>query len=215
MPVDPDCQNVVQRPSPCPYPAVQSPVEIVLKLFRSAFRQAADVVVRNGFSTGESGLVGWADNKFTKHLGGIGLGACQWADLSYAVGSLYRHHIELLLKVLILLGRRLAGEGSSFPKEHDLRVLWAEARGAIANNPDESIRISLEDANQRIGKLADIEAETQELRYPLPGDEFDKILASREELRNLACPLGDFLAECAVSLWRQRLKQRMDKCHGG
>ena len=35
-------RDVVQRPSPCSYPAVQSPVEIVPKLIRSAFRQEAE-----------------------------------------------------------------------------------------------------------------------------------------------------------------------------
>jgi len=190
--------------------------EIIKILFRcAAFRQAADVVVRHGFSTGESGPVGWADNKFTKHLGCIGLGACQWADLSYAVGSLYRHHIELLLKAVIVFGRRLAKEESSFPKTHSLEVLWGEARCAIANNLGGSIKISLDDADQRILKLEHIEQKTHELRYPSPGEEFDGVLPSREELRNLACPLGDFLAECAESLWRQRSKQRLDNCHGG
>jgi hypothetical protein len=185
--------------------------EIRKLLFRSAaFRRAGHTVVEHGLGIGGSDKASLDDQKFIKHISSIGLGACPWADQRYAVGNLYRHHIELLLKVVILLGRRLAGEESSFPRTHSLERLWGEARYAIENNIGHSIKISLDDADQRIRKLAQVEAKTQELRYPSSGDEFDKFPATTEELRDLACPLGDFLAECAESLWQQRFKQRRD-----
>jgi len=189
--------------------------DIRLLLFRcAAFRRAADTVVEHCFSVGDKGQAGWADQAFTKHLGSIGIGSCQWADLSFAVGNLYRHHVELLLKVLILLGRRLAGQESNFPQTHRLADLWAEARPWIVANVGDETKGQLGVAEELVGKLSGIEAATQEFRYPPSGEHFDKSLPSREQLRDLACPLGDFLAGCADIMWHKRLVQKVTQVSG-
>ncbi|MGB2938601.1 MAG: hypothetical protein WBD05_10480 [Phycisphaerae bacterium] len=167
-----------------------------------AFRWAGDVVVKLAFSEGPDTL------NANEHLRQIGLGSCKYPDLPFAVGNLYRHQIELLLKVIIVLGCRLIGRESNFPQTHDLGELWDEAKPAIEGNGVQAKALTVDKAGTRIAELAEIEHGTTEFRYPADSVGWDSPLSGMEDLRKLVAPLGEYLSECALNLWRQRRDQR-------
>jgi len=167
-----------------------------------AFRWAGDVVVERAFSEGLDTL------NANEHLRQIGLGSCKYPDLPFAVGNLYRHQIELLLKVIIVLGCRLIGKKGSFPQTHDLGELWDEAKPAIEGNGVQAKALTVDEAETRIAELATIERGTTEFRYPADSVGWDGLRSGMEDLRQLVAPLGEYLSECALNLWRQRRDQR-------
>jgi len=139
-------------------------------------------------------------------------GSVHWFGLTCAVGALYRHYVELLLKVLIILGRRIRHEDSTFLKTHDLIRLWDEARSsmfAIWPNPDEPERQALDRATQHIKWFAEHDPNNQAFRYP-SGDGLarDKALPFIDELRAHVIPLGNYLECVAKGMWDTRHVQR-------
>ena len=90
----------------------------------------------------------WKNYAYSFYEGARGLAEAVWAeprivDLDsaiYPIAFLYRHYIELSLKWLIYLLRRLELNQRSIPKNtHDVHVLWQEARTLLIQHfqPDE------------------------------------------------------------------------------
>jgi len=78
--------------------------------------------------------------------------------LVFPMAFLWRHHLELVLKDIIALGSRLAGEPWGFPPGHGLMKLWKEARPHI---------IQCGDPNAP--ELANVEANLREFEHVDPG----------------------------------------------
>jgi hypothetical protein len=88
--------------------------------------------------------------------------------LVYPIGFMYRHYVELRLKHLIVVGCTLLGKHPSrkLRKEHDLLLLWREARPII-----ERIYPSGEDAElgiigERLEELSKVDFGSYAFRYP-------------------------------------------------
>jgi len=139
-------------------------------------------------------------------------GPTNWFGVTCAVGALYRHYVELLLKVVIILGRRIQQEESSFPGTHDLKNLWEEARAgmvAIWPNRNEHEREALDRAAQHIEWLVERDPDSQAFRYPSPdGLSKENALPIMEDLRGHVAPLGNYLRSVAVGMWDVRGEQQ-------
>jgi hypothetical protein len=73
-----------------------------------SFKEAADIVVSQ-----------------------VELGVAPPDAVDYPVVFLYTHYLELMLKGLIRIGRRLRYEHEDFPRTHQLRRLWNQFRPLI------------------------------------------------------------------------------------
>jgi hypothetical protein len=49
-------------------------------------------------------------------------------SMVYPVAFLWRHHLELMMKILIAAARSLRDDASGFPNDHRLKQLWAQLR---------------------------------------------------------------------------------------
>lgn len=84
----------------------------------------------------------------------------------YPIVFLYRHHLELLLKVIIDTGRRLLDEGTGFPTHHKLNNLWPLAKGIIkkvwsAGDPKEFAFVE-----HIINEISLVDPGSMSFRYP-------------------------------------------------
>jgi len=193
------------------------------------FRWAADIILRHGDSDvlerdarerakaqGPSSFeatVERADKEVLERLAcrSSGLGPVNWFGLSCAAGTLYRHYIELLLKLIVVLCQRLERKESSFPQTHDLKTLWDEAEGAflgLRHGRGKERREDLDIAAQHIEWLSQHDPDSQAFRYPTPeGNSRDKALPVMEELAEHVVPLGNYLRQKAMGLWAVRDQQ--------
>jgi len=132
-------------------------------------------------------------------------GPIAWFGLTCAAGALYRHSVELLLKVLVILGRRIQGKPSSFVKTHALERLWAEVRAevlAIWPKQKADERAALDRATQHVKWLDTHDPDSTAFRYPsAQGLSRDDALPLMEELRAHVVPLGNYLSTMAEGMW--------------
>jgi len=116
----------------------------------------------------------------------------------YPVLFLYRQHLELMLKYIILVGQRLRNEATQPPHHHRLRDLWGEGRRVLR---ERSISVSsgeLARAEETIDELGGLDPSSELFRYPL-----DKTAGFPfpDELRQFDLSLfGAKLAEVSASL---------------
>lgn len=87
--------------------------------------------------------------------------------LVYPIIFLYRQHIELLLKNIILHGRILQEETPNFPTHHNLMNLWNTVKGIInfalkKNNTKEIIQIT-----NLLVEFSEIDPQSMAFRYPM------------------------------------------------
>jgi hypothetical protein len=88
---------------------------------------------------------------------------------------LYRQHIELLLKDIIDIARRIEGEGSGYPKNHNLKNLW-----------DNAIRLLRQHYGQDTPKELDyVQACVDEFQHHDPGSMAFRYPTDRDGLPNL------------------------------
>ncbi|WP_417382174.1 hypothetical protein [Gimesia sp.] len=87
--------------------------------------------------------------------------------LVYPICFLYRHALELQIKNIIRIGRKLLDKQGGHPSHHKLSDLWPLAKGLLReaepNQPDppEFSRI-----DKFIKQFADVDYDAQEFRYP-------------------------------------------------
>lgn len=121
-------------------------------------------------------------------------------SILYPILFLYRQHLELMLKYVILVGQRLRGEPTQPPRHHRLRDLWGEGKRVLR---ERSIRISPDDldrAQHTIDELTALDPSSDLFRYPL-----DKTaeFPFPEDLRQFDLSLfGAKLAEVSATLRR-------------
>lgn len=85
----------------------------------------------------------------------------------YPILFLYRQHLELMLKYIILVGQRLRNKATQPPHHHRLRDLWSEGKRVLR---ERSISISSENlarAEHTIGELIRLDPSSDLFRYPL------------------------------------------------
>lgn len=198
--------------------------------YADGFRWAADILVRyaesdetdrdarHRYETG--GVSSYRESAKRAVDGAIDQLACasyapgpvNWLGLTCAVGTLYRHYIELLLKLIVLLCQRLQGKESSFPMTHDLKKLWAEAQEArlgLWPDRDGGEQEALRLAAEHIAWLWERDPSSQVFRYPAPeGISRDRALPHMQELCKHVVPLGNHLRAVALGMWDVRHQQR-------
>ena len=87
--------------------------------------------------------------------------------LVYPILFLYRHYLELQLKVIIAEGRRLLDDGEGFPTNHDIASLWSIVKGItrkVWHSPTDPIEFKSVD--HIISEYSKIDAGSFSFRYP-------------------------------------------------
>lgn len=121
------------------------------------------------------------------------------------VGFLYRHAIELLLKAIVITGKRIDGELESFLQSHNLPKLWVKARAAIESlwgreTPKTELDQAKREYDQVEGWIKKFYAWDETgcgFRYPNKKGENTVTI---EELGATAEPLYKWLYECASGM---------------
>ena len=103
--------------------------------------------------------------------------------IGYPLMYLYRHYLELTIKVLIAKGRALDSnpDTSAYPDHHDLSALWNEARPLIeryAYKPRQS-KEDIEAIGKRIDEFGQLDPTGEVFRYDVT--RFDKRKGRREQ----------------------------------
>jgi len=94
----------------------------------------------------------------------------------YPIVYLYRHYIELALKEITIMSKKLIGEEENFDKIHGLNSLWKKARQNIETlYTKEKYKEDLDGIESYIGQFEDIDPTSQSFRYPF-GKKGDIIL---------------------------------------
>jgi hypothetical protein len=115
-----------------------------------------------------------------------------------AIGCLYRHSIELLLKTIVIVDKRIDGETETFLKEHDLSKLWRESLQSIKNVYREDRNNQIEIENW-IKKLERWDKDSKNFRYPsIRKDSFEK--TSMYDLISTFERLYERLHDCASGM---------------
>ncbi len=86
--------------------------------------------------------------------------------LVYPIAFLYRHYLELRLKGLMTIGRRLLRKHGKFPRHHDLTKLWAETRAILEEVWPHGPKVDLDNVEASIGRFADVDPLSVAFRYP-------------------------------------------------
>jgi hypothetical protein len=84
----------------------------------------------------------------------------------YPIVFLYRHYIELSLKDIIFLCRRLKQEGSGFPQHHNLGTLWDEAKQLLSDHYGSDTPEEMKNLDGCIDDFATHDPNSFAFRYP-------------------------------------------------
>jgi len=84
----------------------------------------------------------------------------------YPIVFLYRHYIELCLKDIVFLGRRLQDDSRPFPKVHNLSALWVEAKQLLVTHYGNDVPPGLQNLNGIIDEFTQHDPNSQAFRYP-------------------------------------------------
>lgn len=112
-------------------------------LYADGYKKAADIVVEKVAETG-------SDQDY----------------LLYPVCFLYRHYVELRLKELIDLGRRLFSSSNGFPETHKIDSLWSECRPLLEKAFPEGDKSDLDVIQTCIQEFASVDPKSESFRYP-------------------------------------------------
>lgn len=85
--------------------------------------------------------------------------------LLYPTITLYRHHLELLLKEILRLGAELEGAEVNSPREHDLLALWRLVR-ECAERALDSEQDGLEGITRCVREFHELDRRGTAFRYP-------------------------------------------------
>ena len=83
---------------------------------------------------------------------------------------LYRHYIELLLKEAVETARAAQGEEIGYPKHHNLKNLWAEAKDLIRQHYGVDAPREIDFVDPCIEELHQHDPESFSFRYPTDKD---------------------------------------------
>jgi hypothetical protein len=86
--------------------------------------------------------------------------------LVYPIIFLYRHHIELRLKNIILNGTKFLDEPCDFPKHHKLIELWSQARRILEKIYEGDPKEDLNDTENFIKQFSNKDLYGDAFRYP-------------------------------------------------
>lgn len=127
--------------------------------------------------------------------------------LVYPIVFLYRHHCEIVLKGIILVGSRLFDEPVEVEelKGHGVMKLWADARGILEKRWPGEDREPVNSCEALLRELDGVDPGSYAFRYPvnaqggqsLPGLE----LINVRHLGSVAGKMADFLSCCFEGLW--------------
>jgi hypothetical protein len=86
--------------------------------------------------------------------------------LSFSNDFLYRHHIELSIKDILVEGHFLEPSCPSFPQHHRLKQLWELARKTIEKVSPDAPKDDLDAMANLINELEGMDRESFAFRYP-------------------------------------------------
>lgn len=87
--------------------------------------------------------------------------------LVYPICYLYRHHLELQLKQIIRIGRRLLDQDGVHPQHHKLSELWPLAKGILRQaEPGHPDPAEFRLLDNLIEEFADVDYDAQAFRFP-------------------------------------------------
>ena len=112
------------------------------------------------------------------------------------IAFLYRHYLELLLKVLIREGNKVLGNPPDLPKIHEIDKLWEKLKPILIQvyKPYTPEATEVEAVEKCIKEFADIDANSQAFRYPV--DKNGKsLLRDKSYLQNISYINLQHLAE--------------------
>lgn len=118
----------------------------------------------------------------------------------YPILFLYRQHLELMLKYIILVGQRLRSEATRPPHHHRLRDLWGESKRVLRERSISVLSKDLTRIEHTIDELTALDPSSDLFRYPM-----DKTaeFPFPEELRQFDLSIfGAKLAKVSVTLRR-------------
>jgi len=123
-------------------------------------------------------------------------------DALPAIVFLYRHSIELLLKAIVIVDKRIQGEEERYLWSHNLSELWQKSLQSIKNvyREEHDNRIDIE---TMIKKLESWDNDSMKSRYPFV-KEHDK---DADSFKNIS--IYQFIANC------ERLYRRLYDCASG
>ena len=119
---------------------------------------------------------------------------------------LYRHHFEIALKTIILLGRRFRGEEQKAPTGYDLKSLWKEVRRVFEARWGKDDQSSLDVVESCVEELSGFDPYGEGFRYPYDKKQENRHLdgLTHINVRNLSEVAGRvscFLTCCIIGLW--------------
>ena len=85
--------------------------------------------------------------------------------LIYPVANCWRHHIELQLKYLLPILKRLLGEPAGSIKGHDVVKLWDEVQPRLASAFPEEPRADSDNVGRLLRQLHNLDPDGQNFRY--------------------------------------------------
>jgi hypothetical protein len=104
-------------------------------------------------------------------------------SLIYPLVFLYRQHLELILKYIVLVGRRLRHERDRAPTHHRLETLWGDCKAIAREREVDLPRTECALVDEVITEMAELDPASDLFRYPLTKTE---TFPFPEELRQFA-----------------------------
>lgn len=87
-------------------------------------------------------------------------------SLVFPIVFLYRHYLELRMKLLLEEGRRLLGVDHKAVAEHDLSVLWPKVRGILTDIFPNSDQSDFDAIDALIEQFKQVDPRSTSFRYP-------------------------------------------------
>ncbi|MDY0340557.1 MAG: hypothetical protein RBS17_05030 [Coriobacteriia bacterium] len=164
-------------------------------------------------------LVNWDSEKWGLYIRGYQQGADVLIEqalgdtssldlLVYPAMFLYRHYLELTLKLCAWEASRVRGPGARVPKGHDVRHLWGQLCQRLAEAIPDWPPDQLSEMSRLIGEFATIDPGAQGFRYPVDskgGPSLEGVnLINLRNVRNVMGKIA-FLLDCMDAELSNRL----------
>jgi hypothetical protein len=128
--------------------------------------------------------------------------------LVYPAMFLYRHYLELTIKLCAWEASRIHNRGARVPKGHDVRHLWSQLRQRLAQAVPDWPPDQLSQMSRLISEFAAIDPAAQAFRYPVDskgGPSLERVnLINLRNVRNVMVKIG-FLLDCMDAELSNRL----------